>query len=258
MKILAVMGSPRLGKTYEAVQLVEAAMKAKGEVDFEYLHLKDYEVTKCNGCHGCIFKEGFSCPQSPDIKRIVEKMESADGIILASPVYSNTVTTLMKGYIDHLSYLWHRPRYFGKKALILATGGGMFGYMHKYMDLNLSRWGFDVVAKVGLPHLDALNEKFKAKALQQLRVAAEGFYMESEGKKLRKPRMKELFWFNIWKGNTITFPDATPADLEYWTNNGWIKANYYYEAKIALWKKLVIVVFNKMGKVFMKGMYKVN
>jgi multimeric flavodoxin WrbA len=41
MKILAVIGSPRKGNTYKVVQLIEQKMKELGEIDFEYLFLKD-------------------------------------------------------------------------------------------------------------------------------------------------------------------------------------------------------------------------
>lgn len=258
MKILMIIGSPRKKDTFEAAGLLEAEMKKLGPVEFEYLHLAEYDVMKCTGCHGCINKEGFLCPVAPDLGKILEKMETADGLVLASPVYANTVTTLMKSYMDHLSYLWHRPRFHGKKAMTLVVGGGTFGYIEKYMELNLNRWGYDVAAKAGLPHLDALNDKYKAKALKKLGQSAEQFYSEVKDKKRTVPRLIDLIWFNIWKGNATMFQKTLKEDYKYWEEKGWTKASYYYPTRIALWKKVMVWGFNKLGDRFMKGIYKVE
>lgn len=41
MKILVIMGSPRKGNTYRAAQRIEDVMRSLGDVEFEYLMLKD-------------------------------------------------------------------------------------------------------------------------------------------------------------------------------------------------------------------------
>ena len=51
MKILVIMGSPRKGETYNAVRKVETAMQALGNVEFDYLWLKDANLGQCRGCH---------------------------------------------------------------------------------------------------------------------------------------------------------------------------------------------------------------
>jgi multimeric flavodoxin WrbA len=48
-------------------------------------------------------------------------MHAADGVIFATPVYVMNVSALMKTFIDHFSYIYHRPRFFDKKALLLST-----------------------------------------------------------------------------------------------------------------------------------------
>ena len=44
MKIIAIMGSPHKGNTLELTQRVEERLKTLGDMDFEYLHLKDADL----------------------------------------------------------------------------------------------------------------------------------------------------------------------------------------------------------------------
>jgi multimeric flavodoxin WrbA len=60
-------------------------------------------------------------------------MMEADGVIFASPIYTFHVTGLMKNFIDRFSYCVHRPRFFGKKAMVYVLRGGMFKESIKYV-----------------------------------------------------------------------------------------------------------------------------
>ncbi|WP_196000457.1 NAD(P)H-dependent oxidoreductase [Clostridium sp. 1001271B_151109_B4] len=62
------------------------------------------------------------CPHKDIIQRIVSKIEEADAIIITSPVYSMQITGLLKNFIDHMSYNFHRPRFFYKKVLTMPIG----------------------------------------------------------------------------------------------------------------------------------------
>lgn len=60
MKALAIMGSPK-GKCagYKIVRRIEDRMKAMGDVEFEYLFLKDTNLQPCQGCFTCSTKGSF-------------------------------------------------------------------------------------------------------------------------------------------------------------------------------------------------------
>ena len=118
MKILAIMGSPRKGNTYRAVQRIEENMKAMGEVEFEYLWLKDAGLADCKGCTVCFLKGEQRCPLKDGRKAIEQKMLSVDGVIFASPNYASNVSGLMKTFIDRFAYAGHRPRFYGQYALM--------------------------------------------------------------------------------------------------------------------------------------------
>jgi multimeric flavodoxin WrbA len=89
LKILAIMGSPRKGNSYNITKTIEEKMKSLGSVDFEYLFLKDVEVSKCSGCHLCIMKGEEKCPYNSDILKIEKMMMEADGVIFVSPILTS-------------------------------------------------------------------------------------------------------------------------------------------------------------------------
>jgi len=51
MRILAIIGSPRKkGNTYNMVRRLEDDLRARGELEFEYVFLKDENLELCQGC----------------------------------------------------------------------------------------------------------------------------------------------------------------------------------------------------------------
>jgi multimeric flavodoxin WrbA len=51
MKILVIKESPRKGNAYQATKKVEESMQSLGNVEFEYLMLKDTNLSQCHGCY---------------------------------------------------------------------------------------------------------------------------------------------------------------------------------------------------------------
>ena len=125
MKILAIMGSPRgKGAGYQAVKKIEDRMKAMGDVEFEYLFLKDVNLKLCTGCYTCLAKGEEKCPLKDDRPAIEQQLLAADGVILSSPMYVLNVSWLMKNFIDRFAYTNHRPRFHGQKVLTVVNMGG--------------------------------------------------------------------------------------------------------------------------------------
>lgn len=104
-------------------------------------------------------------------------MMEADGVIFATPVYGFQVSWLMKLFIDRHGYIFHRPRFFQKKALLLATAGfAGTGDILRYLNLVARLWGCEVVARAGIrshatfaplpPYAENDNEKKSEKAAQ--------------------------------------------------------------------------------------------
>lgn len=255
MKVLAVMGSPRKGDSYKLTQIIEKKLREKGDVEFEYLFLKDVNLEQCIGCHACITKGEDKCPLKDDRAKLEENMMNADGIIFVSPVYNQHVTGLMKNFLDRFAYSWHRPRFFGKKVMGIATGGGYFKETLGYLETNAKYLGFEFVNKLGVPHMEALTPKYKLKMLKDIDKEVEIFYKALKDNKLPVPGIGDLMRFGMWKTNAIACRESLPCDYPYWNEKGWLDKEYYYDTKINIFKKIIVSGLGIIGKWYMHRMY---
>lgn len=235
MKILVVMGSPRKGNTYRAVKKIEESMQSMGNVEFEYLMLKDAGLSQCSGCFACLSTGENHCPHKDSAPAIEQKMHAADGVIFATPVYGMNVSALMKTFIDRFSYVFHRPRFFDKKALLLSTTGAVgLKEVLDYLKLVAGIWGFEVTHSVGLvtPPIQ-LPIKKEQDNNQKLEKAALEFY-NSFQKKRRSPGLRDVIIFHAQKAS-FGIPGLTsPIDYTYWNEKGWLnpKIKYYTDIPV--------------------------
>ena len=255
MKILVVMGSPRKGESYKAVQKIESLMQAMGEVEFEYLWLKDAKLLPCRGCHACIKLGEQKCPLKDDTLDIQARMQAADGLILATPVYSQQVSYLMKLFIDRYSYLWHRPRLFGKFVLGVAAGGGQFASTLKYIKACSEAWGCTYVTGLGVAHPDALVPKMRAKLEQDLQKTARHFFDAVQAGTVPAPSLGKLLWFRMWRINARACRGENPTDFGYWQEKGWFEQGYYTGARIHPIHRLLASVIEPLILRMMRGIY---
>ncbi len=230
MKVLVVMGSPRKGNTYRACTRIEEMMKSYGDCAFEYLMLKDADLAQCTGCFVCFLKGEEHCPRKDDAPAIEQKMRDADAVIFASPVYGMNVSGLMKVFIDRFSYIFHRPRFFEKKALLLSTTGALGQKdVLKYLDLVARIWGFDVVARVGLitPPGD-LPDDLRKNNDELLVAAAKKFYDAINYRRHPPPGLMDVFVFNAQRVSFAELKEEAPADYQYWKEHGWLDKGRRY------------------------------
>jgi multimeric flavodoxin WrbA len=103
LKITAFNGSPRgLGSaTHIMVEEFLAGAKETG-ADVENIPLVKREIKHCLGCFACWVKTPGSCVQEDDMAELIDKFISSDVIILATPLYVDNVTGIMKKFIDRL------------------------------------------------------------------------------------------------------------------------------------------------------------
>ena len=144
-------------------------------------------------------------------------MHSADGVIFATPVYGMNVSALMKTFIDRFSYIFHRPRFFDKKALLLSTTGALgLKEVLDYLKLVASIWGFEVSSCVGIVTPPGLISKKKEQENdKKLEKVAYVFY-DSLQKERRPPGLKDVFVFRAQKASFGELGQSSPADYAYW------------------------------------------
>lgn len=245
MKILVVMGSPRKGNTYRAAKKIEEYMRYMGNVEFEYLMLKDAGLSQCSGCFACLSKGENLCPHKDSALIIEQKMHAADGVIFATPVYGMNVSALLKTFVDRFSYIFHRPRFFDKKALLLVTTGAVgLKEVLDYLKMIAGIWGFEVTNSVGLvtPPMQ-LPKKKEQENNRKLEKAAFEFYNALQ-KKRRSPGLRDVLVFHAQKAS-FGIPGLTsPADYTYWNEKGWLnpKTKYYVDVPVN-------PVYNAIGRI---------
>ncbi len=128
MKVLSINGSRRKnGNTECLIQSILAPSKKAG-AQIESISLGGYDIGACTGCEGC--RSSWECIIKDDFAQVVEKIDEADGIVLASPTYWYSVTSDMKRFIDRcyslIQFPVNRKEWIGKyqgtgKACVTAA-----------------------------------------------------------------------------------------------------------------------------------------
>ncbi|MBO6179750.1 MAG: flavodoxin family protein [Selenomonadaceae bacterium] len=120
MKALVVCGSMRKNGNTNilADEFIKGAKEAGHEA--EKVSLRDLTFGDCFGCRACHGNGGI-CVQKDDIGNVLEKMKSADVIVLASPMYYFTWTGLMKRFLDRTYPLL--PILKNKDFYLITLGG---------------------------------------------------------------------------------------------------------------------------------------
>ena len=102
--VLILSGSPRKNGN-SAILCKEFAKGAEERGNtVELIYLRDKKIGYCNACCHCK-KEGI-CSIQDDMAEILNKMDKADVIVMASPVYFYSINAQMKALIDRVVARW--------------------------------------------------------------------------------------------------------------------------------------------------------
>ena len=119
-KIVVLAGSPR--KNGNTDRLVEAFAKgAEKNNTVEVISVSDHNVKPCIGCNSCFERDENRCFQDDDMTEIYEKLNEADTLIIASPVYFYGISAQLKAVIDRL-HTPMRNRFHIKKLGLILVG----------------------------------------------------------------------------------------------------------------------------------------
>jgi multimeric flavodoxin WrbA len=246
MKILAICGSPRKGNTYSALKTIKEGVP---DIDFEIVMLKDQHFELCRGCYACILRGEEECPIKDDRDLLIQKMESADGLVAASPVYSHMITALMKNLFDRFGFYAHRPRFFNKYAMSIVTCSGYGGeHAMRYLDKGLRIFGFNLVPSLELHYEPGKVPEVQRKENNKKVIDAFKTLLAriQEGIK-DKPTLNMMVPFGIFKEISVVAKDVMPADYKYYKD----KKDYYYDVSIPSYKRWIVkkVVKKELEKI---------
>jgi len=106
VKVLGIAGSPRKNGNTDML-LAEFMRGAAGKgAEVKTIFLRDMKFSTCLHCDACL--EAGICRIKDDMQNIYTEMESADVIVMASPIQFMGVTAPMKAMIDRCQALWAR------------------------------------------------------------------------------------------------------------------------------------------------------
>lgn len=243
MKYVIINGSPRVGNTCAVIKQVKANL----EGEFEEIHLAKEDIGLCKGCFNCIIIGEEKCPHHRKIKPIIDKLSECDAVIIGSPVYAMNVTALLKNFFDHTAYLYHRPEFFTKKALVVVTTAGA-GHkkVASYIDETLRHWGVNKVYKLAMAC--GGKEELETKDIDKV---AQKFSKDVESKKLHSPKFGDVMYFDVWKAMALS-KEPIESDKQYWFKTGLVNHDFAPEVKLGFVKKL----FSKIMFFIMKRVIK--
>lgn len=102
MKVLIINGSPRKnGNTSTALKEMVRVFDAEG-VETEILQIGNMDIRGCVACGRC--SEIGKCAFDDIVNEIAKKVQEADGLVLASPVYYASANATLIACLDRLFY----------------------------------------------------------------------------------------------------------------------------------------------------------
>ena len=124
LKAIGIVGSPRKGGNTEI--LTAHCLKAIAEegLKTQLVKLAGLDIRGCTGCGYC-WKHPGECNIVDDLQPVHKKMLAADIIIVGSPVYYGSASSLVKGLLERAGYM-SRGKYAGKVGgpLVVARRAG--------------------------------------------------------------------------------------------------------------------------------------
>lgn len=223
MKTVIIHGQNHKGSTYNIARIL--AEKIGGETT-EFFLPKDFGEF-CVGCTTCFMKDEKKCPHYERLKPITAAMDSADVIILASPVYVYHATGAMKALLDHYGYRWlvHSPEesMFKKQGVCISTAAGAgMKPTNKDMADSLFFWGIAKIYKFGIAvaatDWKKVNDK-KKKKIEKATSSIAKKIIKNNGKV--KPSLKTKGYFYLMR--MLQKKGWNEKDVKYWKEKGWDK-----------------------------------
>lgn len=155
--VLGIAGSPRRGGNSDTLLAAALDGAAEAGAATDTLVAAGLGLAPCRGCNTC--SRTGECILSDPWRDVFARIDGADALIVASPVYFATVPAVLKVLYDRMQPYWARTHVLGRErpvrrpgAILLARAGG-------------DPYGFDaaeattrsVLAVLGIDVLDALR-----------------------------------------------------------------------------------------------------
>ncbi len=161
MKVIAINGSPRpIGNTSNILNDVQDMFEREG-IEMEIIHIYEYQLVNCNVCLTCEIRGDGRCMDEDDgFNEILDRLRSADAIMLAAPTYANACPSVMQTFMERAALVFEKGDLGlnGKLGGVIAVYGHDGGsVVYNQMVDWLLRNGVCVCGSNPLPIVHALN-----------------------------------------------------------------------------------------------------
>jgi multimeric flavodoxin WrbA len=159
-RMLLINGSPRNNGSSSG--MLNMISERSPDYECETINLSERKISHCKGCLSC--KTSGECSADDDMRPLYRKIQDADAIAIAVPVYFGGETGLLKNFIDRLYALMDRKddgswnvRFGKRKKGIVAIpcgapdGNMIYHGMMTHMTVILRMFGASDVASGIIP-----------------------------------------------------------------------------------------------------------
>ena len=138
MKVLLINGSPKSnGNTSIAIHELEKTFRENG-VETEIIQVGNKAIRGCIGCTKCY--ETGKCVFDDIVNETAPKLEAADGVVVATPVYYASANGTLISFLDRLFYSAHFDMRMkvGASVAVCRRGGASatFDELNKYFTIR--------------------------------------------------------------------------------------------------------------------------
>jgi len=229
-RVLVLIGNPRKNNGLTMFYLQPFLDGLKGAAAaVEVIHLYDKTIKPCLGCFHCWIKTPGVCVQKDDQRELIDKLDDADLIIYALPLYYHSIPGQVKNHIDRQipreypyfekgDTLTRHPRRVSKRqSMALFSIAGFpeieqFEPLVKTFEAYTRHDNVDLIARILVPgamefYYNPANRRILLEKLKHLQSAGEQLVME--GKVSR---------------NTLKSIAKVPSSLDTWRSG----ANFHW------------------------------
>ena len=206
MKVLLLNGSPHAnGCTAAALNEMIRVFEAEG-VETELIQVGGKDIRGCMACGSCA-KTG-KCVFRDLVNETAQKLETADGLVVGSPVYYASPNGTVLSFLDRLFYSTNFPKHMKVGAAVVSARRGgntaSFDVLNKYFSIS----GMPIATATywnQVHGFTAEDVKKDAEGLQTMRNLARNmvFLMKAIADGREKYGLPE-----VEHGNFTSFPDG--------------------------------------------------
>jgi multimeric flavodoxin WrbA len=118
--VLGILGSPRRMGNCELI-VKEISARLPGPVELSMVRLVEKDIRPCKACYRCLTGD---CPHQDDFGAVLDAIVSADGVIVAAPVYLLGAHSSLQRFLDRgLQFFRRIEALSGKPAVGVALAG---------------------------------------------------------------------------------------------------------------------------------------